>query len=427
MPDSIAIQPCGPIKATVCPPGSKSITNRALICAALADGDSTLTGALESEDTRVMIDALGKLGIEVHHDTIARKIRIHGCDGHPPVLQADLYVAGSGTTMRFLTAMVCLGDGTYRLDGTPRMRQRPVEDLLDPLRQMGANVLSELDNGCPPVVVQAAGLKGGRISVSGEISSQYLSGLLLAAPYASQAVEFVPQGRLVSQPYIEMTLAVMADFSVEVRRLFDGGFAIPAGKRYRGRLYEIEPDASAASYFFAAAAITHGQVTVEGLSKNSIQGDVAFCDCLEKMGCKVEYREHAITVTGGKLTGIEINMNGISDTVQTLSAVALFAEGPTTITGVAHIRHKETDRLSALATELRKFGAEVDELDDGLKITPRELHSARIDTYDDHRMAMSMSLVGLRVPGVVILDPACTAKTYPLFFRDLEKVCKPAS
>lgn len=427
MPDSIAIQTTGPIRATVCPPGSKSITNRALVCAALADGDSTLSGALDSEDTRVMIEALGKLGIEVRHDTIGQTIRVHGCDGHPPVSQADLYVANSGTTMRFLSAMVCLGDGTYRLDGAPRMRQRPLEDLLDALRQLGANVLSELDNGCPPVVVQAAGLKGGRTSVAGEISSQYLSGLLLAAPYARQAVELVPRGRFVSQPYIEMTLAVMADFGVEVRKLYDGGFAIPVSSRYRGRAYEIEPDASAASYFFAAAAIAGGQVTVEGLSKNSIQGDIAFCDCLQKMGCTVDYREHSITVAGGRLQGIDIDMNGISDTVQTLAAVALFAEGPTTITGVAHIRHKETDRLGALAEELRKFGAEVEVLDDGLRITPRELHAARIATYDDHRMAMSMSLVGLRVPGVVILDPACTAKTYPLFFRDLEKACKQAT
>ncbi|MCC6126831.1 MAG: 3-phosphoshikimate 1-carboxyvinyltransferase [Pirellulales bacterium] len=423
MPDSIAIQPSGPLQATVCPPGSKSITNRALVCAALADGDSTLHGALDSDDTRAMIDALGKLGIEVHHDTIDRTVRVRGCDGHPPVSQADLYVAGSGTTMRFLTAAVCLGDGTYRLDGAPRMRQRPLGDLLDALRQMGADAASELDNGCPPVIVRAAGLKGGRIVVSGEISSQFLSGLLLAAPYARQAVELIPQGRLVSQPYIEMTLAVMKDFGVETRRLFDGGFAVPAGRRYRGRQYQVEPDASAASYFFAAAAIAGGQVTVEGLSKNSIQGDIAFCDCLQKMGCKIDYRQRAISVTGGKLQGIEIDMNAISDTVQTLAAVALFAEGPTTIAGVAHIRHKETDRLGALAAELRKFGAEVEEFDDGLKIAPGELRAARIDTYDDHRMAMSMALVGLRVPGVVILDPACTAKTYPLFFRDLEKAC----
>jgi 3-phosphoshikimate 1-carboxyvinyltransferase len=371
-----------------------------------------------------MIEGLGKLGIEVLHDPAEKTIRVEGCDGHPPVSQADLYVANSGTTMRFLTAMVCLGDGTFRLDGTPRMRERPVEDLLNALRQLGADAVSELQNCCPPVAVRASGLKGGRISVSGEISSQFLSGLLLSAPYARQAIELLPRGKFVSQPYIEMTLAVMADFGVEVRRLFDGGFALPAGKRYRGRQYQIEPDASAASYFFAAAAITAGQVTVEGLSKRSIQGDIAFCDCLEKMGCKVERREHAISVTGGPLRGIDINMNGISDTVQTLAAIALFAEGPTTIRGVAHIRHKETDRLSALAGELRKLGADVDELDDGLRITPRELHGDRIATYDDHRMAMSMALVGLRVPGVVILDPACTGKTYPLFFRDLEKVCK---
>lgn len=424
MPDSILIQTAGPVKATIRPPGSKSITNRALVCAALADGGSTLVGALDSDDTRAMIDSLGKLGIEVRHDPLEKTIRIEGCDGHPPVSQADLYVANSGTSMRFLTAMVCLGDGTFRLDGLPRMRERPIDDLLDTLQQLGADVESELKNGCPPVVVRASGLKGGRATIAGEVSSQYLSGVLLSAPYARQAVELIPRGKFVSLPYIEMTLAVMSDFGIEVKKLYDGGFALHAGLRYRGRLYDIEPDASAASYFFAAAAIAGGQITVEGLSKNSIQGDIAFCDCLQKMGCQVEYREHSISVTGGKLHGIETNMNGISDTVQTLAAVALFAEGPTTITGVAHIRHKETDRLGALATELRKFGAEVEELNDGLRITPQELHSASIATYDDHRMAMSMSLVGLRVPGVEILDPDCTAKTYPQFFKDLKKVCE---
>jgi 3-phosphoshikimate 1-carboxyvinyltransferase len=389
----------------------------------LADGDSTLTGALDCEDTRVMIDSLGRLGVEVHHQPLEKTIRLHGCDGHPPVSQADLFIANSGTSMRFLTAAVCLADGTFRIDGSSRMRERPIKDLLNALKGLGADASSELNNGCPPVVIQAAGLKGGRVTVGSEISSQFLSGLLMAAPYARQTVELIPHGRMVSIPYIEMTLAVMEDFGVEARRLFDGGYAIPAGLRYRGRQYEIEPDASAASYFFAAAAIAGGQATVEGLSKNSIQGDVAFCDCLQKMGCKVEYREHSITVIGGKLQGIEVDMNGISDTVQTLAAVALFAEGPTTITGVSHIRHKETDRLGALATELRKFGAEVEESETGLKITPRELTPARISTYDDHRMAMSMSLVGLRLPGVTILDPGCTAKTYPQFFQDLKAVC----
>jgi 3-phosphoshikimate 1-carboxyvinyltransferase len=392
MPDSILIQTAGPVKATIRPPGSKSITNRALVCAALADGGSTLVGALDSDDTRAMIDSLGKLGIEVRHDPLEKTIRIEGCDGHPPVSHADLYVANSGTSMRFLTAMVCLGDGTFRLDGLPRMRERPIDDLLDTLKQLGADVESELKNGCPPVVVRASGLKGGRATIAGEVSSQYLSGVLLSAPYARQAVELIPRGKFVSLPYIEMTLAVMSDFGIEVKKLYDGGFALHAGLRYRGRLYDIEPDASAASYFFAAAAIAGGQITVDGLSKNSIQGDIAFCDCLQKMGCQVEYREHSISVTGGKLHGIETNMNGISDTVQTLAAVALFAEGPTTITGVAHIRHKETDRLGALATELRKFGAEVE--------------------------------VGLRVPGVEILDPDCTAKTYPQFFKELKKVCE---
>jgi len=417
--DAIEIQPTGPLHASIRPPGSKSITNRALVCAALADGKSTLTGPLDSEDTQVMIASLKQLGIDVAHDPPRRTIRVAGCGGRIPSAGADLYVANSGTTVRFLTAMVALGNGTFRLDGTPRMRQRPIGDLLDALGQLGADAQSEQRTGCPPVVVRAAGLPGGNATVAGNISSQYLSGLLMAAPGAAGPVQLNVEGPLVSKPYIEMTIAVMRAFGVPVDARQLRRFIVPAKGTYRARQYEIEPDASAASYFFAAAAITGGRITVEGLSQDSLQGDVAFCDCLRQMGCDVQYAANSITVTGRPLRGIEVDMNAISDTVQTLGAVALTAEGPTAITGVAHARHKETDRISALAAELRKLGAEVKEWPDGLRITPGKLHGAEIDTYDDHRMAMSLALVGLVTPGVVIRDPGCTAKTYPEFFRDL--------
>jgi len=423
---SIDIQPTGPIHGSIRPPGSKSITNRALICAALAAGPSHLIGALDSDDTRVMIEALGKLGFSIDHDTASSTITVQGCSGRIPESSADLNVAASGTTMRFLTAMLTLGQGRYRLDGVPRMRERPIADLVDALQQLGAKIDYEAINGCPPVVIHADGLQGGAVRIRGNISSQFLSGLLMAAPHAHTAVELNVDGELVSQPYVKMTTDVMSSFGIRVD--FDdqiAKFHIGAASTFNGHDYQIEPDASAASYFFAAAAITRGCVTVEGLTRDSIQGDVRFVDVLQEMGCRIKGSENhgGITVQGKPLQGINIDMNAISDTVQTLAAVALFAEGPTTITGVPHIRHKETDRLAALATELRKFGAQVDEFSDGLKITPPpKPRAAEIETYDDHRMAMSMALVGLQIPGVKILDPDCTSKTYPHFFDDLKKL-----
>lgn len=417
--EKITIHQSGPVRGSIRPPGSKSITNRALVCAALADGRSTLSGALDSEDTQVMIAALQQLGLSLAHHPAAGVIDITGCGGRLPQHGLDLYVANSGTTMRFLAAMVALGRGRYRLDGVARMRERPIEDLLAALRQLGVAVRSERENGCPPVLIEADGLRGGRAEIAGDVSSQFLSGLLMAAPYAQGPIEIAVAGPLVSQPYIEMTLAVMQAFGVDVQAADLRQFRIPAPLVYRGRDYAIEPDASAASYFLAAAAVAGGRVTVEGLSRRSLQGDVAFCDCLERMGCRVSCTDDSITVEGGKLRGIDVDMNAISDTVQTLSVVALFADGPTSIHGVGHIRHKETDRLHALAVELRKLGAAVDEQDDGLRIIPGALHGAEIDTYDDHRMAMSLALAGLVVPGVVIRDPGCTRKTYPGFFADL--------
>jgi 3-phosphoshikimate 1-carboxyvinyltransferase len=424
LPDVLEIEPLtGPLNANVRPPGSKSITNRALACAALADGESTLTGALDSDDTRVMIDGLRKLGIAVEVRDEGETLLVAGCGGNVPAASADLFVGNSGTTIRFLTPLVALGHSTFRLDGVQRMRERPIGDLLDALVQLGVDARSEANNGRPPVVVRANGLAGGTTRVRGDVSSQFLSGLLMAAPCAAQPVELAIEGRLVSRPYIGMTLRVMDAFGVAVNNSDDRNlFKVPNPGAYVARTYEIEPDASAASYFWAAAAIAGGSVTVEGLGQSSIQGDVAFVNCLEAMGCEVTRSADAITVNGRPLQGIDVDMNAISDTAQTLAAVALFAEGESVITGVGHMRHKETDRIAALATELRELGAYVEELSDGLVIDPAPLMPAELETYDDHRMAMSLALVGLRQPGVRIRNPSCVAKTYPNFFRDLQRL-----
>jgi len=367
-----------------------------------------------------MVECLGQLGIEVESQNGGKTLIIHGTNGKVPALEAELYCANSGTTIRFLTALVALGHGSFRLDGVARMRQRPIGDLIDALNQLGALVKSEGDNACPPVDVHANGLPGGSATVRGDISSQFLSGLLLAAPGAASPVELRITGTLVSQPYVQMTLAVMRSFGVEVEADQPLSlFQIPAPAPYRACDYVIEPDASAASYFWASAAITGGEVTVDGLSDASLQGDVAFVDCLEAMGCEVRRNANSMTVVGRPLHGIDVDMNAISDTVQTLAVVALFAAGPTTIRNVGHIRHKETDRIAALAAELRKLGAAVVERTDALTITPGTLRGATIDTYNDHRMAMSFALAGLRQGGVRINNPECTAKTYPSFFNDL--------
>ncbi len=424
MSDRIAIHPTGPLHATIRPPGSKSITNRALVCAALADGTSTLNGALDSEDTRVMIDSLMQLGVAIELDALKSRLTVTGCRGVIPVADATLFVANSGTTMRFLTALSTLGNGRYRLDGVERMRERPVGDLVSTLNRLGAFVKCEGRENCPPLYVRGQGLKGGNAMIRGDISSQFLSGILMVAPYAKSDVVLIVNGPLVSQPYVRMTLGVMSAFGVSLDSRDLRRFTIQAGQKYQACEYDIEPDASAASYFWAAAAITGGQVTVDGLNHDSLQGDVAFCECLERMGCRIEYSKDSITAVGGTMRGIDMDMNAISDTVQSLAAVALFADGPTTITGVAHIRHKETDRIGDLARELRKLGAKVDELPDGLRIIPGEMRGAEIDTYNDHRMAMSLALVGLRVPGVVINNPQCTEKTYPRFFDDLTAISR---
>jgi 3-phosphoshikimate 1-carboxyvinyltransferase len=433
-PAELAVAPLtAALNATVTVPGSKSITNRALVLAALGSWETTctLTGALQSEDTEVMVDGLRRLGypVEVEWPTVRiGRQRIN----HVPNSSADLYVANSGTTMRFLTALCAVGNGRYRLDGIPRMRERPIEDLLSALRQLGVGAESEAGNGCPPVVITSNGVfYADSARIRAGVSSQFLSALLMVAGAGNgtgEALLIRIEGPVVSEPYITMTEEMLRAWSITFHRTRDEGETVyhfpPDAVSHYGKLpaYAIEPDASAASYFWAAAAVAGGRVTVAGLTRQSLQGDVRFVDVLAQMGCRVEECETGITVHGGRLRGVDVDMNDISDTVMTLGAVALFADGPTTIRNVAHIRHKETDRIAALATELRKFGATVEERDDGLTITPGPLRGAAVDTYNDHRMAMSLALVGLKVPGVVVRNPECVAKTYPGFWGDLEKL-----
>ena len=440
-PEALAIHPLtSPPSASVNVPGSKSITNRALVLAAMTAWNEPcdLLGALRSEDTEVMINALVKLGFKVEpnwqSDPPVVVVGPHPqYNGDYPPWPADLYVANSGTTMRFLAALVTLGKGRFRIDGNARMQERPIEDLLDALRQVGVRAHAESGNGCPPVSIDSDRFwKGHHVRVRADVSSQFLSALLMVAPLAvSDDGPFTIEvdGPLVSEPYVDMTTAMMEGWGLFVWRKghrFETRHAGAHGTAVERLEYQIEPDASAASYFFAAAAITGGRVTVLDIPEHSLQGDVRFVDLLAEMGCRVERCSAGITVHGRPLRGIDVDMNAISDCVMTLAAVALFAEGPTTIRNVAHIRHKETDRVAALAAELRRLGAGVEEFADGLTVTPGALRGALVETYNDHRMAMSLSLVGLRLPGVVIRNPACVAKTYPGFFEDLERLRGPA-
>jgi 3-phosphoshikimate 1-carboxyvinyltransferase len=415
-----------PVARPVCgvarPPGSKSLTNRALVVAALASGTSTLRGVLNSRDTEVMFAGLSQLGISIEHSPPEGVARVTGCAGRPPAAGARLWLENSGTSIRFLAAVCALARGRFLLDGNSRMRERPIGDLVAALRDLGADARCENSNNCPPVIIAATGLRGGLARVAGQTSSQFASALLMAAPAASAPVTVEIAGELVSQPYVEMTSRVMQAFGVAVDKSLPGRFRVEPAL-YQEREFEIEPDASAASYFFAAAAITGGEVTVEGLSRDSLQGDLAFVDVLAKMGCRVEYEDRRVTVRGAPLRGVDVDMNAISDTAQTLSAVAPFAAGSTRIRNIAHVRHKETDRIQALAAELTRIGQQVDVYPDGLEIHPRPVKSAVIETYDDHRMAMSLALVGLKVPGISIADPGCTAKTYPAYFDDLRRLC----
>jgi 3-phosphoshikimate 1-carboxyvinyltransferase len=418
------IPAAGPVTGSVRPPGSRSLTNRALMAAALADGDSEIEEVGLSDDTRICAEALRTLGIGLEVDEARRRMRITGCAGRVPPGPREIFTGDSGTATRFLTALVASGRGRYRVDGSPRMRERPIQDLLDGLASLGVRAESEARNGCPPVVVQTEGLSGGEVRVSGTVSSQFLSALLMASPAASGPVRLSVAGELVSKPFVDMTLAVMRDFGVRWSREGYARFEVPAPAAYRARRYAVEPDASSASYFLAAAAATGGRVTVEGLARDSAQGDARFADLLAEMGCRVEWSEAGVTVAGPeRLRGIRADMNAMPDMVLTLAPLALLAEGRTVIENVANLRVKESDRLAALATELGRLGAEVRQRPDGLTITPpAKVQAVEVATYHDHRIAMGMAVIGLVVPGLRIAGAECVAKTYPDFFEDLERL-----
>lgn len=439
--EEIVLQPIKDISGTVSLPGSKSLSNRILLLAALAEGTTVLDNLLNSDDVQYMLAALKTLGLSVEDDSNIKRAIVEGCGGVFPVgkdpNEVSLFLGNAGTAMRPLTAAVTAagGNSRYILDGVPRMRERPIGDLVIGLKQLGADVDCMLGTDCPPVLVNAnGGLPGGKVKLSGSISSQYLTALLMASPLALGDVEIEIIDKLISVPYVEMTLKLMERFGVSVDHSDDWDrFFIKGGQKYRspGNAY-VEGDASTASYFLAGAAITGGTITVEGCGTTSLQGDVKFAEVLEKMGAKVTWTDNTVTVTGpprgssGKhLKPVDVNMNKMPDVAMTLAVVALYADGPTTIRDVASWRVKETERMIAICTELRKLGATVEEGSDYCVITPPEkLNVTEIDTYDDHRMAMAFSLAACANVPVTIKDPGCTRKTFPDYFEVLEKYAK---
>ena len=414
------ITPAEKIIATVECPASKSYTNRALLIAALAKGVSTLSNPLFSDDTKYMRLALEQFGISVKQENCA--FIVSGTGGHIQCPRNEISIGLAGTTMRFLTTFAALSPGTTQLTGEKRMLERPISDLLKALNQIGVNARSLKNNGCPPLEISGGGIPGGEISLAGNNSSQYLTSILLSAPYFKNETTINIIGELTSKPYADITLDIMKTFGVDVECTDHSRFYIPADQTYHAMDYAIEADWSSASYFLAAAAITQGEVTLIGLNSKSVQGDAGFLNVLEKMGCTIERSSEKIFIKGNPLRGIDINMNSMPDVVQTLAVTALFAEGKTCISGIGNLRIKETDRIGALEQELSRLGAHVESGEDFLKIRPGAYIPADIETYDDHRMAMSFALAGLKVPGIRIKNPSCVEKSFPDFFKQLEEI-----
>ncbi|EAT8359412.1 3-phosphoshikimate 1-carboxyvinyltransferase, partial [Salmonella enterica] len=419
--ESLTLQPIARVDGAINLPGSKSVSNRALLLAALACGKTVLTNLLDSDDVRHMLNALSALGI--NYTLSADRTR---CDitGNGGALRApgalELFLGNAGTAMRPLAAALCLGQNEIVLTGEPRMKERPIGHLVDSLRQGGANIDYLEQENYPPLRLRG-GFTGGEIEVDGSVSSQFLTALLMTAPLAPEDTTIRVKGELVSKPYIDITLNLMKTFGVEIANHHYQQFVVKGGQQYHspGR-YLVEGDASSASYFLAAGAIKGGTVKVTGIGRKSMQGDIRFADVLEKMGATITWGDDFIACTRGELHAIDMDMNHIPDAAMTIATTALFAKGTTTLRNIYNWRVKETDRLFAMATELRKVGAEVEEGHDYIRITPpAKLHHADIGTYNDHRMAMCFSLVALSDTPVTILDPKCTAKTFPDYFEQL--------
>ncbi len=425
--NSLTLQPVTKVDGVINLPGSKSVSNRVLLLAALACGTTTLTNLLDSDDIRHMLAALDKLGVYCSLNDDKTRCEIRGV-GAPFVMEQEttLFLGNAGTAMRPLCAALCLGRGSFVLTGEPRMEERPIGDLVDALRQAGADVYYLKKEGFPPLRIKASGLSGGKVVIDGRVSSQFLTAFLMASPLASSDSIVSVKGDLVSKPYIDITLKIMAAFGVAVENRNFTEFYIKGTQRYSSPgNFLVEGDASSASYFLAAAAIKGGKVRVNGVGRGSLQGDVQFANVLEAMGAKISWGKGFIEAEPGVLHGVDMDMNHIPDAAMTIAVAALFAQGPTTIRNVGNWRVKETDRLSAMATELRKLGAEVVEGEDFIRIhPPKKLNQAVIDTYNDHRMAMCFSLAALGDVGVTINDPSCTSKTFPDYFEQFARITK---
>jgi 3-phosphoshikimate 1-carboxyvinyltransferase len=420
-PDRLPIRPRGPVNGVLRLPGSKSLTNRALVCATLATGTSTLAGALDAEDTRVMMNCLSRWGGSF--GVVGDSIGVEGTGGHLRASDRPLDAAASGTTARFLTAVATLADGPSIVDGTARMRRRPIGELVAALQSLGADIETLGEGGCPPVRIGGGGLGGGHAVIDARRSSQFVSAIALAAPYAAAdtSLEFL-DGVLISRPYVENTVEVMRAFGAHVE-LARSGIRVQRGA-YQSCSFGVERDASAAAYPLVAAAITAGAVLLPGFSPDSTQADLGILTVLSAMGCRVEWSELGVSLAGPAdgLRGVEVDMGMMPDAVLAVAVAAAFASGPTRLTNIANLRIKESDRLSAVQTELEKLGVGAEAGPDWLIVRPGPLHGAEIETHDDHRMAMAFSLAGLVVPDVVIRDPGCVAKTWPNFFADLEQL-----
>ncbi|OZU09939.1 3-phosphoshikimate 1-carboxyvinyltransferase [Salmonella enterica subsp. enterica serovar Altendorf] len=426
--ESLTLQPIARVDGAINLPGSKSVSNRALLLAALACGKTVLTNLLDSDDVRHMLNALSALGINYTLSADRTRCDITGNGGPLRASGAlELFLGNAGTAMRPLAAALCLGQNEIVLTGEPRMKERPIGHLVDSLRQGGANIDYLEQENYPPLRLRG-GFTGGDIEVDGSVSSQFLTALLMTAPLAPEDTTIRVKGEMVSKPYIDITLNLMKTFGVEITNHHYQQFVVKGGQQYHspGR-YLVEGDASSASYFLAAGAIKGGTVKVTGIGRKSMQGDIRFADVLEKMGATITWGDDFIACTRGELHAIDMDMNHIPDAAMTIATTALFAKGTTTLRNIYNWRVKETDRLFAMATELRKVGAEVEEGHDYIRITPpAKLHHADIGTYNDHRMAMCFSLVALSDTPVTILDPKCTAKTFPDYFEQLARMSTPA-
>ncbi|GIU35548.1 3-phosphoshikimate 1-carboxyvinyltransferase [Shewanella schlegeliana] len=418
--NQLRLEPIKKVSGTINIPGSKSISNRALLLATLARGTTTLTNLLDSDDIRYMLASLKQLGVNYRLSQNNTICELEGLGGPLNASEPQtLFLGNAGTAMRPLCAALTLGQGKFTLTGEPRMEERPIGDLVDALRQLGAEVKYLKDDGFPPLDITSTGLNGGDVEIAGDLSSQFLTALLMVAPLAKGDVNIKIKGELVSKPYIDITLALMAQFGVEVQNNDYASFVIKAGQSYvsPGKVL-VEGDASSASYFLAAGAIQGGEVKVTGVGKLSIQGDVKFADVLEKMGAEIEWGDDYIISRGGNLNAVDLDMNHIPDAAMTIATTALFATGTTHIRNIYNWRIKETDRLAAMATELRKVGAIVDEGHDYISVTPpAKLNTAAIDTYNDHRMAMCFSMLAFADCGITINEPECTSKTFPDYFN----------